>query len=116
MAQIDSRTDKIPVLNPAAALAAGLAQRTPTGVEGWALIRYVGTPIGELINLRGEDLSIGRASDNGLFLPEPEVSRRHAILHQTIHTDCTQQFELEDLGSNNGTQLNGRRLRSDGSP
>jgi hypothetical protein len=50
------------------------------GDEEWALIRYVGQPVGEVIPLRSPGLSIGRGAENAVFLPEAEVSRRHARL------------------------------------
>jgi pSer/pThr/pTyr-binding forkhead associated (FHA) protein len=48
---------------------------------------------------------IGRGADCDLVLPERQVSRHHAkILRRPGH------FELEDLGSKNGTHLNGQRV------
>ncbi|WEO99242.1 FHA domain-containing protein [Streptomyces sp. FXJ1.172] len=47
---------------------------------------------------------IGRASDNDLVVDDLIVSRRHAELR--THTDGT--YEIADLGSHNGTFLNGR--------
>jgi adenylate cyclase len=54
----------------------------------------------------GESLSIGRASSNGLVLPVKGVSRCHAI----IHARSGNEFWLVDLGSRNGTWVNGRRI------
>ena len=50
--------------------------------------------------------SIGRAPDNSLPLADNEVSRRHAI----IQAQGEREFWLVDLGSANGTYLNGRRI------
>ncbi|MFB7507360.1 ABC transporter ATP-binding protein/permease [Streptomyces broussonetiae] len=47
---------------------------------------------------------IGRAPDNDLVVDDLIVSRRHAELR--THTDGT--YEIDDLGSHNGTFLNGR--------
>ncbi len=48
---------------------------------------------------------IGRGADCDLVLPERQVSRHHArILRRPGY------FELEDLGSKNGTHLNGQRV------
>ncbi|GHE07932.1 FHA domain-containing protein [Streptomyces alanosinicus] len=47
---------------------------------------------------------IGRAADNDLVVDDLIVSRRHAELR--AHTDGT--YEIVDLGSHNGTYLNGR--------
>ncbi|MDX2972028.1 FHA domain-containing protein [Kribbella solani] len=46
---------------------------------------------------------IGRAPDCDLILDRPEISRHHAEL---LRIDPT-SYELRDLGSTNGTQLNG---------
>lgn len=79
----------------------------------WALIRYVGQPIGEFIPLPPDGLELGRAPENGLCLAEPEVSRRHARLQ--ISAD--QAFvELRDLGSTNGVFVNGKRMIADPDP
>jgi phosphoserine phosphatase RsbU/P len=48
---------------------------------------------------------IGRSSSCSVRLDEPSVSRLHARLHIE-----GQKFRLEDLGSSNGTRLNGREL------
>lgn len=50
--------------------------------------------------------SIGRSPDNSLSLPDSEVSRRHAI----IQAQGEREFWLVDLGSANGTHVNGRRI------
>ena len=49
--------------------------------------------------------TIGRSSDNDVVVPDDPVSRRHA----QIRWDGA-RFVLEDLGSRNGTFVNGRRL------
>jgi diguanylate cyclase (GGDEF)-like protein len=92
-------------------VATGSGQTGQDVHEEWALIRYVGTPIGEVIRLCGGDLLIGRTADNDLSLPEPEVSRRHAILYQAATSDGAFQVEIEDQGSTNGTFVNGKRLQ-----
>lgn len=50
--------------------------------------------------------SFGRAATNQVVLVDERVSRRHAI----IHTQGQGEFWLLDLGSSNGTYINGRRL------
>jgi len=77
------------------------------------LIRYVGQPTGELIPLSPVGLSVGRAPENDLCLPEPEVSRRHAQLRVSAGLDCV---ELRDLQSTNGVYVNGRRAYADPGP
>ncbi len=79
----------------------------------WVLVRYVGQPLGEIIPLSMAGLSIGRAPENQLCLPEPEVSRRHARLD--IAPDL-ETVELRDLGSTNGVFVNGRRVHAEPGP
>lgn len=50
--------------------------------------------------------SLGRAVGNDVVLVDDRVSRRHA----TIHSQGEGEFWLVDLGSRNGTYLNGRRV------
>jgi diguanylate cyclase (GGDEF)-like protein len=94
---------------------------SPEGVElleeldtrEWVLVRYVGQPMGEFIALPLAGLGLGRAPDNGLCLPEPEVSRHHARLQ--VSADL-QAVELRDLTSTNGVYVNGRRVAADPVP
>src|SRR5437867_1962386 len=50
--------------------------------------------------------SIGRAASNQIVLSDDKVSRRHAI----VHAQGENEFWLVDLGSSNGTFVNGRRV------
>lgn len=57
------------------------------------------------VPLSGERVSIGRSRDNDIFLPDQWLSRSHAEIH--VRADgCF----VVDLGSKNGTLLNGARL------
>ena len=49
---------------------------------------------------------VGRSQSNHVVLADERVSRRHAM----IHAQNKNEFWLVDLGSNNGTYLNGRRV------
>jgi ABC transport system ATP-binding/permease protein len=53
-------------------------------------------------------LRIGRTPDNDLVLPDLDVSRHHAELRRSPKGT----FEIVDLGSHNGTFVNGRRVSS----
>jgi ABC-type multidrug transport system ATPase subunit/pSer/pThr/pTyr-binding forkhead associated (FHA) protein len=53
-------------------------------------------------------LRIGRVPDNDLVLPDLDVSRHHAELRRSP----TGAYEIVDLGSHNGTFVNGRRVSS----
>jgi predicted component of type VI protein secretion system len=55
--------------------------------------------------LEGEQLTIGRDSSNGVAINDAEVSRKHARL-----TFQGGKFVIDDLGSTNGTFVNGQRL------
>jgi hypothetical protein len=54
-------------------------------------------------------LRVGRASDGGLVLPHPSVSRDHALLAWSGLV-----WEVRDLGSQNGTFVEGARLPAGG--
>jgi adenylate cyclase len=56
--------------------------------------------------LIGKTFSLGRAKDNNVVFSSNKVSRRHAL----VHTQGPCEFSLVDLGSSNGTHLNGRRV------
>lgn len=56
--------------------------------------------------LVGKTLSLGRAKDNNVVFSSHKVSRRHAI----VHAQGASEYSLVDLGSSNGTHLNGRRV------
>ncbi len=61
---------------------------------------------GAMLQLSASGTRIGRAVDNSIQLPDPSLSRYHAFLEE----DEEGQIRLSDLGSTNGTYLNGRRL------
>jgi len=48
------------------------------------------------------EVSIGRESSNHLWVPDPALSRRHCII-----TGAGDHFAIRDLGSRNGTRVNG---------
>jgi adenylate cyclase len=56
--------------------------------------------------LVGKTFSLGRSKDNNVVFISPKVSRRHAL----VHAQGGLEFSLVDLGSANGTHLNGRRV------
>ena len=55
--------------------------------------------------LQQEQMTIGRSAGNDLVLADPEVSRRHVRVLRRADG-----FAVEDIGSTNGTFVNGQRI------
>jgi len=62
-----------------------------------------GKRAGQTFSAPGPVVTIGRVSDNSIVIDDPQVSRHHASL-----TFEGGQWVLRDLGSTNGTTLNGK--------
>jgi ABC-type multidrug transport system ATPase subunit len=58
--------------------------------------------IRQLDPTRQNQITIGRSADNDIHLDDPRVSRRHALVER-----LGSRFRLRDLGSDNGTFVNG---------
>jgi hypothetical protein len=69
------------------------------------LIMRSGPTPGAAFTLEGDQIDIGRDSTNEIVINDAEISRRHARL-----TFQGGKYVLEDLGSTNGTFVNGQRL------
>lgn len=61
--------------------------------------------LGQFFPLK-KQLTIGRYADNDLAIADPHVSAEHAIIRQERGS-----WYIEDLGSTNGTFLNGKRMK-----
>ncbi|HEV7223226.1 MAG TPA: FHA domain-containing protein, partial [Pirellulales bacterium] len=72
-----------------------------------SLFVFRGNNQGMRFELEGEAVSLGREAGNDIQLHDTEVSRRHAELRRAAKT-----FALTDLGSSNGTYVNGKRIES----
>ncbi|MEW6717697.1 MAG: FHA domain-containing protein [Chloroflexota bacterium] len=70
------------------------------------LVMKSGPSIGKKFPLDRVELSVGRETGNDITISDAEISRRHALL--TRQPDG--RYALEDLGSTNGTFVNGKRL------
>ena len=69
------------------------------------LVFVEGPSTGKTFALEGDEIFIGREPSNTLQIDSPGVSRKHARLNLK-----NQQHWLEDLGSSNGTFINGERI------
>lgn len=62
-------------------------------------------PNGERVPLTEETITVGRLPESTIVLADPNVSRRHAEIRPRGST-----FVVTDLGSTNGTRINGIRI------
>lgn len=70
------------------------------------LVIYKGALAGSRWPLSGDSVTLGRAKDCDIVLPERQVSRHHARIEHD-----TSGYILRDLGSKNGTFVNGEPVR-----
>ena len=70
------------------------------------LIFTSGSREGQAIDIDGSQLTIGRVADNDVQVADAKVSGRHAV----IERDTDGRVVLRDLGSRNGTYVDGERL------
>lgn len=69
------------------------------------LVLYNGADPGRRFVIEGTRLVVGRSPDCDAHVDDPGISRRHAEVQA-----AGDGFELRDLGSANGTLLNGKRI------
>jgi len=93
--------DKDDTLTPGVFL---VASRIEAGPDGGPEV-ILGLPGGQRVSVGREPMVIGRLPDCDVVLPDTNVSRRHA----RIYRDGT-DVVVEDLGSTNGTKVNGVRV------
>lgn len=83
-------------------------ERPPSDHHG-----YLELPDGQRVGLGVQATTIGRVPESTIVLTDPNASRHHAEIH--LDGDS---FELVDLGSTNGSKVNGqnisRQLLADG--
>jgi len=80
------------------------APRPPAPPRTYLLVhRDAGPPM--RFDLGGPLISIGRGGENDLILDDAQVSRHHAQL--TLHQGA---YSLTDMGSTNGSYVNGQRI------
>ncbi|MDF1562972.1 MAG: FHA domain-containing protein [Deltaproteobacteria bacterium] len=74
---------------------------------GFTLKVTAGPGAGQSLSFDQAEVTFGRTSDNDVVLYDPNVSRRHFHIVQSGGG-----YLLEDLGSSNGTQVNGHGVQS----
>jgi len=74
---------------------------------GFTLKVTAGPGAGQSLDFEQAEVNFGRTSDNDVVIYDPNVSRRH--FHIVARG---QDFVVEDLGSSNGTTLNGSKVKS----
>ncbi len=77
----------------------------PRQAHGPRLIVVDGASRGKVVDLKTDEVVVGRKDDCGLVLDSPAVSKRHAVVRRNSG-GC----EIEDLRSTNGVRVNGRPL------
>jgi diguanylate cyclase (GGDEF)-like protein len=85
-------------------VATSLAPAAPARGKRAQLVVLAGTNVGEMYNLQGT-LVLGRGRDADIRIQGDGISRAHARIHVGSGT-----VEIEDLGSTNGSFVNGERV------
>jgi diguanylate cyclase (GGDEF)-like protein len=78
-------------------------------VDVKAYILFISGPlIGKMFLLEEAETVIGRANDVDISISDPRISRKHVRISL-----CDGEAVIEDMGSTNGTFVNGTRVRRD---
>lgn len=64
---------------------------------------------GMTYDLEGQEIVIGRNPTTDITLLDEGISREHAMV---LYSEEAAAYVIEDLASTNGTQINGKRVRS----
>ncbi len=75
------------------------------GFDGFRLVMRRGPQPNQAYELNKDVITIGRDITNDIVINDPEVSRHHLRFTRT-----EDGYTLEDLGSTNGTFINGQRM------
>jgi hypothetical protein len=73
--------------------------------SNFRMVMRSGPTVGKVYSLEKSEMFVGRDLSNEIVINDPEISRRHARLYQQGNS-----YVLEDLGSTNGSFVNGQRL------
>jgi hypothetical protein len=71
----------------------------------YQFVMRAGPTIGKVFPLEGPEITIGRESTNAIAINDVEVSRKHARMEMRGPA-----YVIQDLGSTNGTFVNGQRV------
>ena len=94
------------ILAPSQAAAAGLGQQAAPTLASLTVLRSPALELGERYDLDSAPLTVGRGAPNDIELPGDEfASARHARIEPR-----RDGVWVEDIGSTNGTYVNGTRL------
>lgn len=74
------------------------------------LVVLQGQPLGLALQLEKEKVNIGRGSTCDIVLRDDIASRTHAEIYRLETSDNCSEYFIKDLGSTNGTYLNGTLL------
>lgn len=76
------------------------------------LAQMVEDVVAHRFEITGDTLTLGRHPSNAVQINEEAVSGRHAIIEVQRNADfkAHKEYYLKDLGSTNGTYLNGQRV------
>ena len=74
-------------------------------VENYHLIVRKGPKPGQVFPLLAPTITIGRDPMSDIVLNDPEVSRYHAQMVETVDG-----YEIHDMGSTNGTYVSGEKI------
>jgi len=76
------------------------------------LAQLVDDVVAHKFELSTEKLSIGRLPQNDVIIDDSSVSSNHAVIERIPNPDFpdTVEYYLRDLGSTNGTEVNGKKI------
>lgn len=74
-------------------------------ISNFRLVMRSGPSVGKVYPLDKNEVFLGRDLNNDIVINDPEISRRHSRLFLQGNS-----YVLEDMGSTNGTFVNGQRL------
>ena len=85
--------------------AISIPSERPKGLGNPCLVVIAGPSLGHQYDLSDAIVDIGRQEECVISVPSSKVSRRHASVQRVLG-----RYTVTDLGSTNGTFLNGRKL------